>query len=773
MRVFCPHSRFPVFPISGEIQNVLIMGQGKLYFSPGKVEVRISMDPDVPAGACGRRPHSSSFFTCSLLIIAALPVSLCASTGSEGIVTVRHMADLVLQLGIILIVSRLSGTVSERFHLPRALGELGAGIIIGPFLLGGISLPGFPGGVFPLNSEFLPVSEPLYGIATLASVILLFYAGLETDLALFLKFSMAGIVTGIGGVVVSFFTGSFICSLLTHLPVSDPICLFMGIICTATSVGITVRMLSEKGAMDTPEGVTIISAAVIDDIIGIILLTIVIGFLSMVRSGSGGNSGNIWNIVFISVRAVGVWFVFTFVGLKFSSQLAAQLKRFHSLTVLAVMAAALAFICAAIFEKAGLALIIGAYVMGLTLSVTDIRRVIEERLRPIYFFVVPVFFTVMGMMVNMGNLMSKRILVLGTIYTAGAIAAKCIGCGVPALFANFNILGATRIGLGMVPRSEVALIIAGIGLSHGMMTQEFFGVTIFMTMVTTLFAPVVLNHFLSKPGRGTKKEVVVHKKVTCAFDFNGPELTGLVEDRALDVFREEGFFVQRHESEVNRYFIQRENISIAMKVSKQGIELETDEDNMAYARTIFYETVVDLYTTINKVRKTLHPEQLKKQLASPSKGPKGGSGLSAQHLRDASVTMDLASVTKEDVLRELLEPLRRRNKLRDFQKVLDAVMERESSMSTGMQYGIALPHARTDAVPDVAVSIGFKRDGIDFGALDGKPSTIFICILMPAESHGPHVHLLAAVAGKLDTPQKAQQLLLCKTREEVIRFFFS
>ncbi len=186
---------------------------------------------------------------------------------------VHRMMILAMQLGVIVIAARFGNILFRRLKLPGVVGELMTGVIIGPFLLGGIGFPGFPDGLFHVHSAiavgYIPVSPELYGICSIASIILLFLVGLETDIGLFMRYSLAGSAVGIGGVTVSFFVGNFMAVMFSpmlfgeQLGFMDAPCLFLGIISTATSVGISARILSEKRKLDSPEGVTILAGAVI------------------------------------------------------------------------------------------------------------------------------------------------------------------------------------------------------------------------------------------------------------------------------------------------------------------------------------------------------------------------------------------------------------------------------------------------------------------------------------------------------------------------------
>ena len=184
------------------------------------------------------------------------------------------VTNLVLQMGVIIFAARLGGNLAKKAGISSVLGELIAGIIIGPFALGSLPLPGFPSGFFPVYSESLAVTPELYSFSMVASIILLFASGLETDLTLFLRYSVAGGIIGIGGVAFSFVLGDLAAMALFQTHFMDTRCLFLGIMSTATSVGITARILSDKREMDSPEGVTILASAVFDDVLGIILLAL-------------------------------------------------------------------------------------------------------------------------------------------------------------------------------------------------------------------------------------------------------------------------------------------------------------------------------------------------------------------------------------------------------------------------------------------------------------------------------------------------------------------
>jgi len=713
------------------------------------------------------------FSSCRVYVYIALliPFQLFASNGHHEQSDMVHlMAVLVLQIGIIIFAARLGGKFASRLHLPPVLGELAVGILIGHSLLGGIPLPAFPDGRFaaPPNAA-LPITPELYGIATIASIILLFFAGLETDLNLLLRFSIAGVAIGIGGVIGSFFAGSFIGIFFLHMDFFDPRCLFLGVISTATSVGITVRILSEKKRMDSPEGVTIIAAAVIDDVIGIILLAIISG-VTMSGIEAAGHGVNVKEISLVGIKAIGVWLGCTLLGLWGAKYLSQFLKSYKNITIISMMALGCALLLAGFFEMAGLAMIIGAYVVGLSLSTTDLKYVLQETLEPLYAFFVPIFFTVTGMLVDIQQLLNPQVLMLGGIYSLAAFVGKLIGCGIPSRSLGFNLLGTIRIGLGMAPRGEVALIIAGIGLSYGVLDQQILSISVIMILATTMLAPLFSASLTDK--RGTIKEIQTHTTVTTPFTFPSIELTDLLEQRIIDYFRQEGSFVHMIESDdIHRlYQIRKETTFLTLDLSEMTIAFDSTIDDVPYVKTLVYETLVTLHNTINKLKHVAKPESLKKEVMQTSGQMKFDM---TKILQPQNVILELAGTTKKEIIEELVDILDKNSKLIGRAQAFDSVWERELTMSTGMQYGVAIPHGKAECVGPIVVAIGFKHDGIDFEALDGEPSHVFVLVISSPTTTGPHIQFLAALGALFKGPEVKYALLACRTKEEVCNIFTS
>jgi len=509
------------------------------------------------------------------------------------------MTRLVLQLALIITAARIGGYFFSRLRLPAVLGELIAGMIIGPYALGGL-IPFHHEPLFALIQGGLPLSPELYGIATVASILLLFLSGLETDLAAFLRYSAVGSLVGLGGLIAAFSLGD-LCAVWFGLADSfmDPSALFLGTISTATSVGITARILTEKRKMSSPEGVSILAGAVLDDVLGIVILAIVVGMTKVV-----GNAGQVnWEqIGWIATKAIGFWLVATALGLLLARRITAILKKFKSPDIITALCFGLALFLAGLSEMAGLAMIIGAYITGLALSRTDLAHELQERLHGVYTLLVPVFFCTMGMLVDFSAM--RGMLVFGLVYSLIAVAAKVIGCGLPAYLSKFNLRGALRIGLGMLPRGEVALIVAGIGFTAGVITPQIFGVAIMMTLFTTLLAPPLLIQAF-KGGTGLRRPAKEPGRETTSIEIElpSPDIAEFLRNRFIRALRSEEFYVNRLHHAALAYQVRKDDILFMLVQENSTLRITAAEKYQRVARLMLLEELLSLSDLLDATQK--------------------------------------------------------------------------------------------------------------------------------------------------------------------------
>jgi Kef-type K+ transport system membrane component KefB len=506
---------------------------------------------------------------------------------------------VLVQLAVVLIFAKLGGAVAERLHIPGVLGELGAGMLIGPFALGSILQIPIHGQWIPLFPEPLvdavkgsvewPVSDEFWFFAQLASIFLLFITGLHTNLKQFLKYMGPASLVAVGGVVLPFFFGAFLTALFSEsvwhakLFWYSPQSLFVGAVMVATSVGITARVLSDIKRLDTPEGVTILGAAVVDDVLGILVLSIVSAL-----AGDNGKGFDVNHILWISVKAFGFWLGLTFIGLALANKIEWLFSKVKYPGARLGLTLGLVLLCSAVSEMFGLAFIIGAYSIGLALSKTKMAHTLMEELSPINDFVVPIFFAAMGMLVNFKALGYTA--GFGLILCVLAIIGKIIGCGIPSLLAGFSMKGAIRIGIGMLPRGEVALIMAGVGLAGGYINSSIFGVAILMTLVTTVIAPLLLVPSFKWKGSGLRKaEPIKPEIVPLTYKVSlTPALARILVQTFLALAVKKGFELNLDEAEYGIALLTSDKgTRISVRMINETVEIQADSlDKDSFDRLI-------------------------------------------------------------------------------------------------------------------------------------------------------------------------------------------
>ena len=731
-----------------------------------------------------------------------------------GLPRVEQMMFLVLQIGVVILAARLGGIAASKLKMPSILGELAAGIVIGPWALGGI---GFGDGLFSSGlfhgaalkkimegGKLVDATSPaLYGIATIASVILLFLSGLETNLKLFLKYSFVGSMVGLGGVVFSFVLGD-LCAVyllpqffdsfksLSEMPLSDAMTqaapLYMGIMSTATSVGITARILSERKKMDSEEGVTIMAGAVIDDVLGLIVRAIGNGILAaQVASGSSSGAGNGMNwgeIGLVAVKAFGVWLGATLIGIVFARYIAKFLKKsFRQPIVISTMAFALSLLLAAFFECMGLAMIIGAYVMGLALSRTDLKHLIQDMLSPIYAFLVPIFFCVMGMMVDVTKLCSEQVLIFGAIYTVLAILAKIVGCMIPSLFCGFNLLGGLRIGTGMVPRGEVALIIAGLGLSYGYLTQEIFGIGILMTLVTTVIAPPALVGLFISKAKGIKRSRPSNEgSREIRFELSGSDVADLMLTKLVEEFRNEGFFTSLLSKEDNIWDVAMDDIEISIRRDRRVICVSCTPAEEAILMTAWMEVASKMNNLAKSIAKPIRREEVDQILSGQKKGVRNVKSGVGRYMQGFVMLPKFKASSKTEAIEKMVAAVAEAcpNHVSDASAATEAVLKRESSMPTGLDHGIAVPHGRSPSVTGIAGAVALVDNSdceggsiADYETIDNSRVDIIVLTLANDKEQAPYLQLMSFVSKALRIDDGYRKLLQCKTADEMRRFFRS
>lgn len=381
--------------------------------------------------------------------------------------------SFLLFLAIIMISTKILGLFTRKIHMPAVVGALVAGVILGPSCLNLITLTGDTG-VF------------LEQMAEIGVILLMFNAGLETDLSELKKNGVASFVTALIGVVVPLLGGFLGYAFFFHTDFSDYDevlkAVFVGVVLTATSVSITVETLREMGKLKGKVGTTILGAAVIDDIIGIIVLTIV----TSLKDTSVSPITVVLKIV--------LYFVFIAVLIFVLTKLKVFVEEQDEKRRTAIICVALCFILSYISEEYfGIADITGAYFAGLMLCTMKVGPYVARRCEiPSYLIFSPVFFASVGLKVTLGG-MDASIWIFAIILLVIAILSKVVGCGLGAKMCGCTGKEAFQVGIGMISRGEVALIVAQKGYASGMLDDVLFAPIVLVVIVTTLITPILLK----------------------------------------------------------------------------------------------------------------------------------------------------------------------------------------------------------------------------------------------------------------------------------------
>ncbi|MDF9526644.1 cation:proton antiporter [Bacillus cereus] len=381
--------------------------------------------------------------------------------------------EFFFQIALILLSTKLAGNLSVRLGQPSVLGKLIVGIVIGPAVLGWIE-----------NSELLTQ------LSNVGVILLMFMAGLETDLEELNANRNSSLAVALGGIILPF-VGGYVSGLVMGMEQGNAV--FLGLLLCATSVSISVQTLRDLGKMKTRESTTMLGAAVFDDILVVILLAFAMSFL-------GTDDVNLTMVILKKVVFFASIILIGWKGVPAIMRWLSPLRVSESIVSAALI---ICFSFAYFGELLGIAGIIGAFAAGIAISQTNYKHEVEKKVEPIaYAMFVPVFFVSIGMNITFDGIGNQIWFILAL--TVIAVLTKLIGCGFGARMTGFDAKSSAIIGAGMVSRGEVALIIAGTGLSSGLLAQDYFTAIVIVVILTTMITPPMLKYTFGAKDKAMK-----------------------------------------------------------------------------------------------------------------------------------------------------------------------------------------------------------------------------------------------------------------------------
>lgn len=382
----------------------------------------------------------------------------------------------MISLGLLLFAAKLMAELFHRLKLPVVLGELLAGIIVGPYALGGLGL---------FNGEPLVIlDETIRHIGEIAAVVILFVAGLHITPKEFLRGGVASFTVGSIGVVVPFFVGYYV---FTAFGLETLQSMLIATALTATSIAISIQVMTGLGRMQSREARLILGAAIVDDILAIAALSVV---TTMVQTGN--TTPDLIEVSLLILYILGVFAAMLVGAILIVPKILHVERLWKSRGSIEGMATAAFFAAAGIAAFIGLSPIVGSFAVGMAVASTRVIKQIEGYVEKLEIIFAPLFFVIIGAQVDLRGLNSS-VMFLAAAIVAVAVVTKLAGCGIPAMLFLKDRKKAMKVGIGMVSRGEVGLIVAGVGATAGVLSADIYTTVIVMVAVTTIITPIWLK----------------------------------------------------------------------------------------------------------------------------------------------------------------------------------------------------------------------------------------------------------------------------------------
>lgn len=703
----------------------------------------------------------------SIVLFACIATSALAATNQPT--THPPVTSMLLLFGLLAVTARLGGMLCDHWRLPFNLGELAAGFLLSPLLLGKVSLAGLRDGLGPMIERHLPIGGTWTILVQVALLSLLFMMGLETDVRLARRRNAGiigfGVLGNLGAIVLTFL-GLFVLRAFL-LAESSPDTwigsLFLtGVALSFASTGTTTRMLSRLRKLETPEGADTMVASIADHLSGVFWLIAATGYFLVPKNGSDP-LGIAWRALWHSAVTMVPIGVLCFWA-------AARAARTHfeprNTAGIATLVFALAMLAAGVLGQAGMSALGGAYLTGVALAGSDWRHAVQEKLELLHTALVPTTIALFAMLLPLDILSSSRVWLLTAVLLVCTVAGKALGSRPMAGVAGYNQLGWLRISSMLLPRGEITLTIAATSYFTGLCNAEIAMAMVLLVIATELAALPVLHKVFIREKSGLIDGDTVTTVHHQDFPFPSYDASRAIVARLIDVFETEGFHVRLINRRAAIFQLIREDVTLGLRTDGDRMIVDCAATDRPLVNGAMVEVLAGIERHLLELRRPLDAIGLVRGVQFAAQLPRASVAIVKKFLGVNTLRPRLMADTKAAAITELIEMLNEEGLIHDRHAALNDVVQREEGFTTGLEHGVALPHARTAAVDRLVCAIGLKREGIDFGCLDGQPARIVVLLLAPLHKPAPMLQAIAGLSGILNSRWRTA-LLACDTAEDM------
>jgi len=644
--------------------------------------------------------------------------------------TVIAIAWIIFQVTVIMLAAHAAVKLCKKLGVNAECGALLAGLLIGPYALGSLPLPGLSQGLFPLAPGSLALKPEIYLFASFASVIALFARGAETaPSALFRRSSLSGVALGVFSPLAAYALSSLAAAGTLSLPLEDPTIVAFGLLAMPVSAATATAALFDHARLSSVEGATTVTAAATAGLIGLAALTLTFALASGPLPATA--------CALTCALGLGAWL---------AGRSLARPNLYHPDVPAGVLPA-----------------------VHTRVRARD-RMEIRRHAANLNTFLSPLIFAISGMLVDPARILEPTAFALAIGCVCAFVAAAVIATAVVGLVSGFSGLGCLRIGAGLLARADLSLMIAGIGVAAGILDPSAYCAAIFAWLAVGLAAPPLLDAALNRRGVGRRVDRFPQEPETTTWDFGDERIASVIAETALRDLADIGYSPLWTSLDGRIAITHRGGSLLACTREGGRVGVESPARDAGNAKSAVYRALARLNESLARLTESSDPGAIRED------GEKELERAARKLLKlvsPSNISSDLQGTTKAEIIAELVDLMATTHPVSDRAVAVADVLAREESMSTGMQRGIALPHGKTQAVETMGVAIGVKKAGVDFTSLDGEPSRLFVLVVSPKHISGPHIQFMSEVGKILRNRETCEKIVKARSAADIRATFES